>query len=219
MMRLLMRATGVGIAGVMAAALTLAVLADEKDDGFKPIFNGKDMTGLKLVGTAENTWSVSDKTIHCTGKPNGYFATDKSYKNYVIRFEWKYTRPEGLKDDGDFKGNSGCLVHITGEDKVWPQCIEVQGANKSHADIFAINGSKFTSKRPAADRQAARKKAIKPVGEWNTTEITCQDDKITAKVNGELIDDGDGASPAGGRIGFQSEGAEIHFRNLRIKEL
>jgi hypothetical protein len=67
--------------------------------------------------------------------------------------------------------------------------------------------------------RAAKDKATKPVGEWNTTEITCAaDGTITAKINGTPVSSGKGELTEG-VIGFQSEGAEIHFRNIKIKDM
>src|SRR5262245_38669222 len=85
--------------------------ADE--GGCTKLFNGKDMTGFKLFPeNAEATFQVKDGTIVVSGKPNGYFYTEKGYKNYVLKFDWMYTRPADLTDDEKFNGNSGCLVHI-----------------------------------------------------------------------------------------------------------
>ena len=106
------------------AGLGLSAKADEdkgRDEGFKPLFNGTDLTGWKfrLQGDADpkKTFSVKDGVIVVTGRPNGFFYTDKSYKDYVLRFDWRYKRPKDLTDDSKFLGNSGCLVHIHHPDK------------------------------------------------------------------------------------------------------
>lgn len=201
------------------ALIEPAAAADKEDEGFAPIFNGKDWTGLKKIlggkdADPDKTWSIKEGVILCTGKPSGYFYTDKSYKNYVLRFDWKYARPESLKDEEKFGGNSGCLVHIQEPHKVWPKCVEVQGQNLTHGNIFAIGGAKGKFKFDKAVLQKARHK----VGDWNTTEIICKDGAITSKVNGTEVSSGTSDDVKEGTIGFQSEGAEIHFRNLRIKE-
>src|SRR5262249_28588435 len=155
----------------------------------------------------EKTFTVKEAVIVVTGHPNGYFYTDKGYKNYVLRFDWRYKRPKGLTDDSKFPGNSGCLVHIQPPHKVWPKCVEVQGMNRDHGMIFAIMGAKGKYK---FDR-VAKDKATKPVGEWNTTEVICRDGMITSKINGTQVATGTGELTEG-PIGFQSEGAEIHFK-------
>jgi hypothetical protein len=205
---------GLAIAGLFF--LSSATAADKDDEGFQDLFNGKDLTGWKtfLPGKADptQTWSVKDGEIICTGHPNGYFYTEKPYKNYVIRYDWKYVKPEEGKKSSY---NSGLLVHIHPPHKVWPQCVEVQGANANHAFLYFLQCKKIESKYD----QKLKDKVTKPIGEWNTTEATCKDDgTIVAKINGTEVSSGKGDLTEG-LIGFQSEAAEIHFRNIKIKEL
>lgn len=214
---------GKGIAVVALTACAIVGLAGAAslaadDDGFKELFNGKDMSGWKTIlsgkGDPDKTFKVEDGAIIVTGNPAGYFYTDKSFKNYVLRYDWRFKRPKGLKDDEKFGGNSGLLVHITGKHTVWPKCVEVQGENRTHGNIFAINGAKGNFKF----NPSALKGARKSVGEWNTTEVICKDGAITSKVNGVEVSTGKGDLTEG-PFGFQSEGAEIHFKNIKIKTL
>jgi hypothetical protein len=204
--------------GLLLTSADLPGPASAGDKGgkeFAKLFNGKDFTGwIKVGADRTDPWSVKDGVIVCTGKPNGYLKTDKSYKNYVLRYDWMYKRPSGLQDDKSFTGNSGCLVHIQPPDKVWPKCVEVQGMNQKHAMIFVV-GDKKAGK--FSDDDAARWRALRPVGEWNTTEIISKDGMLTSKINGVEIATGK-STLTEGPIGFQSEGAEIHFRNLVIRE-
>jgi 3-keto-disaccharide hydrolase len=202
--------------GLTAAFLTaLAWLAPAADDDFQPLVQGTDIAQFELVKIGPETMQITGGEIAISGKPNGYFATKKAYRNYVLRFEWKYERPAGLESDEKFDGNSGLLVHIEPPHKVWPKCIEVQLANKDAGNIFAISGSQFKGGKDAA----AQKRAIKPVGEWNQEEVTCKDGSISCKINGIEVAHGTGASPDHGHIGLQSEGRPIHFRNLMIKAM
>jgi hypothetical protein len=194
---------------ILVLPLVLGPARAQDDKDFVPLFNGKDFTGLKFAPSSidpTKTWSVKDGTIVCTGKPNGYFYTEKSYKNYILRAEFKYP---------DKAGNSGYLIHIQGEHKVWPKCIEVQGQYSGVCSIFPISGLKG----PKADNAEARKKAAKPHTEWNTVEIVSKDGTLTSSLNGTKIAEAGPYDAVEGPIGFQSEGAEIHFRNIRIKEL
>jgi uncharacterized protein (TIGR03000 family) len=173
-------------------------------EGFVALFNGKDLSGWKFEpSTAESAFSVKDGVIVVKGQPQGYFYTDKSYRNYVLRFDWKF-----IKD-----GNSGLLVHITGGHKVWPKSVEVQGLQSRHGHIFAIQGAKGDFKTD----EEAQKKAIK-MGEWNTTEVISRDGALTSKVNGIQISTGK-SDLTEGPFGLQSEGTELHFKNIRIKTL
>ena len=200
---------------VVALIVALSLSARAADEEFQPVVKGSDPAQFELVGIGPETIRIEDGVVHISGKPNGYFATQDSFKNYVVQFEWMYERPEDLKDDATFNGNSGCLVHIQPPHKVWPQCIEVQLMNRDAGNIFAINGSKFAGKKDAD----AQKRAIKPVGQWNHEEIVCKDGAITCMINGVQVATGTGAAPDHGQIAWQSEGRPIQFRHLRIKPL
>lgn len=182
---------------------------------FRPLVQGEDVKQFDLIGFGPETISVHGDEVRLTGKPNGYFATRDDYKNYVLRFEWRYDRPEGLASDAKFGGNIGLLIHITGPHKVWPACVESQLMNADAGNLFAINGSKF---RGTKDSEA-QKKAIKPVGEWNLHEVTCKDGSIVCTINGVEVSRGEAAVPDHGKIGWQSEGAPIRFRKLMIRPL
>src|SRR5262245_716460 len=218
---------------LVLAALALAVPApaDEKEEeGFTPLFNGRDLTGwkahLKDDGDAPGTtFTARDGILVVSGRPSGYLYTDQGYKDYVLRFDWRFVKPAEGKA-GSY--NSGLLVHIQGEPEVWPKCVEVQGADGDPGHVFGV-GATFTGKTDTTDPKAkaqarkdmfdAQKKALKPVGEWNTTEVTCKaDGSVSTKLNGVEIDSGKGEL-TGGPIGFQSEGAEVHLRNIQIKLL
>ena len=76
--------------------------------------------------------------FQCNGTPNGYLCTKKSYSNYVLTLEFRY--PEQA-------GNSGVFHYISGEHKVWPACVEVQGLYQRLAQIFPLGGAEGPPKR------------------------------------------------------------------------
>jgi hypothetical protein len=202
--------------------LPAAARADDKkaDDGFKPLFNGKDLSGFKThlakKEDPDKVWTVKDGVITCAGHPFGYFYTEKPYKNYVIKYDWRY--PEEQPEKSSY--NSGLLLHIQEPHKVWPLCVEAQGAYADHGKIYLVSFSKESKdKAKTHDDNAARKKTLKPKEEWQTTEVTCAaDGTITVMVNGVEVA-GCKTDLTEGLIGFQSEGAAIQFRNILIKEL
>ena len=203
-------AAAVALSGLFSIA---AVAGTESE--YTPLVSGDSPSQFELVGIGPDSIRIVDGEVQLSGKPNGYFATKRSYRNYVLQFDWMYERPEGLASDAKFNGNSGLLVHITGAHKVWPKCTEVQLANADAGNIFAIQGAKFQGKKDAD----AQRKAIKPVGQWNAEEVTCRDGAIACKINGIEVASGKGADPDSGSIGWQSEGAKIRLRNIRIKVL
>lgn len=199
----------------MSLSLLAAGAAAAQDSGFTRLFDGKAMPDFVLVGTPAETYKVQDGAIVATGKGNGYFATKKSYANYVLKFDWRYARPAALTRDEDFDGTSGLLVHITGEHKVWPRAVQVQLYNRDAGSIFGVGGVKTRGTRDSV----AQATAVNRVGEWNTQEVTCADGKITCRINNVIVSEATNSEVKEGAIGWQYKGAEIHFRNLQIKEL
>jgi hypothetical protein len=206
---------------VLLLVALLAAVAGHRapagEEGFKPLFNGKDLTGWKFFlakeGDPERTFVVSGDEIQVTGFPNGYFYTDKSYKNYVLRYSWTY--PKNQPDKTTM--NSGCLVHIQTPHQIWPHSVEPQCRYKDHGKLFFIGFPKDV-KNPQNFDEQAQKKALKPSYEWNTTEVTSKNGAIEVRINGTLVNSGK-SDLTSGPIGFQSEGARIHFKDIKIKTL
>jgi hypothetical protein len=204
------------IAWTGAAGIGATRHAKADDTGFTPLFNGKDLTGFKTYldpkakeSDPAKTWTVQNGSIVCSGKPNGYFYTDANYSNYVLRYDWRY--PAGSAPSS----NSGCLVHIQPPHELWPKSVEPQGRYFDHGKLFFIKVKPIEQRFDAE----ALKNALKPIGEWNSTEITC-DDKgtVSVKVNGTPVSSGK-TELMEGPIGWQSEGTEIRFRKILIKKL
>jgi hypothetical protein len=179
------------------------------------LLRGTDPAQFELVGLSPDSIAIVDGEVRLTGKPLGYFATRQDYRNYVLTFEYKYDRPEGLKSDAEFRGNSGVLVHIAKPPKVWPTCVQVQLAQFDPGAIFAVGDSKVQ----AGSDPPAQKSAVKLVGEWNEVQVTCQGGTIVSLLNGVEVARGEKAEPDRGAIGWQSEGKPVRFRDIRIKAL
>lgn len=210
------RRLSVLVLGGLFAALGGNALAGDQD--FKDLFNGRDLSGWKTIVQIRDatdkkkvthkaddgkTFSVKNGVIVVSGSPQGYFYTDKSYRNYVLRFDWKFAKD----------GNSGLLVHIQPPHEVWPKSVEVQGMQSQHGKIFAIRGAKGEFKTDAN----AQKSAIR-MADWNTTEVTVKNGEISSKINGIPISTGK-ADVMEGPFGLQSEGSELYFKNIKIKVL
>ena len=179
------------------------------------LVKGADPAQFELVGLAPDSIAIVDGEVRLAGKPLGYFATKREYRDYALTFEYRYDRPQGLKSDADFRGNSGLLVHVSKPHKVWPDCVQVQLAQFDPGAIFPIGNAKVE----AASDPVAQKSAVKPVGEWNRMQVTCRRGTITSHLNGVEVARGEKLEPDKGAIAWQSEGKPVRFREIRIKEL
>ncbi|MFC1605009.1 DUF1080 domain-containing protein, partial [Planctomycetota bacterium] len=56
-------------------------------------------------------------------------------------------------------------------------------------------------------------------GEWNTYDLVAVDGTIKLAINGKFVNGISKATVKKGYICLESEGAEIHFRNIKIMEL
>ena len=211
------------------------------------LFNGRDLAGWTQAVRAGDTpdpgtWTVADGVLKCSGKPNGYIRTEGSYKSYKLTLEWRWSGPD-LPPNAQGQPrmrNSGVLVHISGPDTVWPKSIEAQLMQTNAGDIYDIGSVGFAEltavrekavaaagadaeavKRAQAQRKVARAKdsSEKPVGEWNTYEITCSGDTVTLRVNGVEQNRATKVGATEGHIALQSESAPIEFRNVRLTPL
>jgi hypothetical protein len=142
--------------------------------------------------------------------------TVKQYQNYVLELEWKHLH-EG--------GNAGLFLHsdaLPAPGKPFTRSIEVQVMDGNHGDIFAIHGATLTPHQPHP-RGWMRALPVEtrnlPAGQWNHYRIESRDGLIALWVNGKLVTQAVNANPRRGYICLESEGSEIHFRNIRIQEL
>ncbi len=206
----------------IALGLLLSPLAAE--EGFVPLFNGKDLAGWKVVNTAPSTWSFNEEGyLVCSGKPIGEIRTDRMYQNFILEAEWRHLVP---------KGNAGIFVwadDITARGQPFIRGVEVQvlenayGDSKGHTtrgDIFPIHGATMI---PENGRGGSRAFPVenrsKPSPEWNHYRIECRDGAISLAVNGKVVTRGRDCIPKKGYICLESEGGVVHWRNVRIQVL
>ncbi|MBC8868079.1 MAG: DUF1080 domain-containing protein [Planctomycetes bacterium] len=207
---------------VMLAGPRFLPAQETAEEGWADLFNGKDLDGWKFhlgkEGADNNgTYTIKDGILICSGSPSGYMYTEKSFGNYTLQFELAFKRPDGLADDSAFRGNSGCLIHVGEKNAlgVWPRSIEVQGANRSMGLILPIPRNVKCTR--TLDREALAK-VLKPVGEFNTMEIEVTGGDMVITLNGTVVSTVGDCELTEGPIGFQSEGAETHWKNIRIRE-
>ncbi len=206
------------------------------------LFNGKNLEGfytfLKSKGAdqdPERVFRVHDGMIHISGAEYGYIATKQEYDNYYLSAEFKWGDATHPPREGKAR-DSGILFHFVGPDKVWPKSIEFQMIEGGTGDIILVDGAAATrkgeaklkgrfdryGKGPFQDVAGFRDPAgevEKPHGEWNLLELYADGDSIKYLVNGKVVNEGTAVSPTRGKLLFQSEGAELFFRNIRLRAL
>ncbi|MGA4579573.1 3-keto-disaccharide hydrolase [Limisphaera sp. VF-2] len=193
------------------------------------LFNGRDLAGWTHVledptVSRETVWSVRDGILICQGKPTGYLRTTNRFTNFRLFVEYRWA-------PGKEPSNSGILTRIQPPDRPLPRCIEVQLRHGSAGDVLGLQGMRVAEGQPrffeargnpvAGDISGVRKlmDAENPPGEWNLVEILARDDVYAVWVNGKLVNEARGVTRAAGPIGLQSEGGEIHFRQVRLVPL
>lgn len=212
------------------------------------LFNGRDLTGFDtfLKGEGLNhdpnrVFRVEDGMVHVSGKEFGYIITKREFHNYYLRAEFKW----GQGTFGERKGqarDSGILYNIQGEQKVWPRSIEFQITEGGTGDFWLTDGAALTGrdgKRVTGPAGGAVKidrfgkgpwknvmgyrdpvgEVENPHGEWNLLELVTDGNDVKQYVNGKLVNEGTDPFPASGKILFQSEGAEVYFRNMKLYPL
>ncbi|WP_066219965.1 3-keto-disaccharide hydrolase [Formosa haliotis] len=180
-----------------------------------------------------------------TGKnpTHGLFYTNKIYSKYILRFEYKW----GKKITNNFdkwQYDAGVYYHVS-DDKVWPTGIEYQIrynhlTNKNHSgdlirpkgagyDWFSTKDGKYflspndggipEDKSDWMHLAKATENYNAINGKWNGCEIIVMGSEYTIhKLNGEIVNMAFNLTPEEGIIGFQSETAEIYYRDIEIKE-
>ena len=190
------------------------------------LFDGETLSGWShvLVDDSlkmEDVWSVKDGAIVCKGEPLGYLVTEDSFEDFKLTLEWRWAAEPT---------NSGVLLRIASEPiGFMPTCVEAQLMHESAGDIWAFRGAKvegaeerikiIEDHEELGDFKGVQKTkmAEKPAGEWNHYEIVVRGDSMKVKVNGELVNEASGLDIVSGPIGLQSEGSEIHFRNIEVR--
>ena len=206
-------------------ALASFAFAQAQEEGFTPLFDGKSLDGWEGGGDG---YVVKDESIVSQPKGSGNLRTVKEYADFHLRFEFKLTPGAnngiGIRVPKEFEGRRLDPAH---------EAIELQIIDDSsdrYKDIkdWQRHGSVYGV-------VPAKTGHLKPPGEWNQEEIIAKGKHIKVILNGATIVDAnieeaakngtlDGRPHEGlkrdkGHICFCGHGAEVWFRNLRIKEL
>ena len=167
-------------------------------EGWKQLFNGKDFTGWKLP-KGEHNWKVVDGVIDYEAK-GGSIVTEEKFKDYKLHIEWRLKRTEGPPFSAKMVDGQGKpILDKDGKQvtKSFPNAdsgIFLRGTAKSQTNIWCwpCGSGQFWAYKDHKDPKVKAaawpdKNADKPVGEWNTFEITVKGEEVTIDLNGETV--------------------------------
>jgi hypothetical protein len=181
------------------------VAAGQPDEGFTPLFNGRDLRGWAIEN--EGKFEVKNGVIFLD-RGAGWLRSEKEYQDFELRLEFRFVS----------KGaDSGIFLRASKEGKMWPaKNYQVQTMdNESIAAVYATALARPKSKRDADLMRKARKTG----GEWQSYALILKGDAIEVRLNGALITTATGLTVRPGYIGLQGEGGQLEFKNIRIREL
>jgi HEAT repeat protein len=203
-------------------------------EGFTPLFNGKDLTGWKgLVADPikraqmdpktlaveqakadaemRDSWKVVNGELHFMAHGNN-LATIKKYGDFEMLVDWK------IIDDKQQKGDAGIYLRGTPQVQIWDNSRVKDGAEVGSGGLY---NNKVNESKPL-------KVADNKLDEWNTFRILMKGDRVTVYLNGELVTDNvilenfwDKERPifAEEQIELQAHGSPVAYRDIYIREI
>ena len=173
-----------------------------RDAGFRPMFNGKDLSGWK-----GESWSVKNGCIRFNGNGNN-LCSDEVYADFEMLIDWKI--PDG--------GGGG--IYLRGLPQV-QICDSTETGTETKTGSGGLNYNVKNQSRPllVADNQA---------GEWNTFRIVMIGEKVSVWLNGELVADkvvmenySDHNLPIfpKGPVELKALGNNVEFRDIYIRDI
>ncbi len=220
---------GVLLAGLVSCSSGAAGAPAPAEPGFKVLFNGKDFTNWRIPEGDNGHWKIVNGVIdydaQSEAKGEKHLFTEKEYGDFVLKVDWR------LKE-APYMNNNVPVILPDGTHKLGPDGKELKAPQfdadsgvylrdrkgKAQVNIWTwpigsgeVYGYRMDKTMSPEVRAAVtpKKKADKPVGEWNSFVITLKGTRLTVVLNGEtVIENADlPGLQARGPIGLQHHGA------------
>jgi hypothetical protein len=221
---------------ILPAACLMVLIAGagassaQTPEQFQDLFSGRDLTGWVNINTAPDTWAWRDGMLVDTGKPIGVMCTARMYENFVLHIEWMHMEPGGNSGlfawsnaDPNPQSRLPDGVEVQMLELEWPRLNTRNGVVPPdayvHGELFGVGGVKVVPDHPRGERSSSVENRAKGRGQWNVYDVVAVDGVIKLSVNGKFVNGIGGSARRKGYLCLEAEGAEIHFRNVRILEL
>lgn len=204
-------------------ALTFALAASllPAADTFKPLFNGKDLTGWKMTGPGE--FVVEDGMLKTVGGMGLLYYTQEKFGNCVLRVVFKTATDHA---------NSGVIIRLPE-----PPPDPWYGVHNGYEVQIDAGGDEWHSTGAIYSISKVTSRQQKPKGEWNTMDIEIRGPVTRISVNGVLVNEFKegqpvperkqwfepirGPRPDSGYIGLQNHdrNSTVYFKEVSVKPL
>ncbi len=176
------------------------------------LFNGTNLDNWVIENDAQ--FSVQDGVLK-VNRGTGWLRSAGVFSNFTLVMEFRFLEAEA---------NSGIFVR-TGpsshdDENGWPnngyqvQCMDIITGKAPLATMIPYGAPPFEHQSDLA----ALAKAYKPLGEWQTYEITCAGETLEVKLNGKRITTATSIKNRQGHIGIQAEHGLLEFRKIDVIE-
>jgi len=190
-----------------------------RGEGWRPLFNGKDLSGWEQVGGEKQTWGAEDGLLFTDGEGGGWLSTTEQFADFELELEFRV--PAG--------GNSGVFIRAPRHGNPAFEGSEIQVLDDFDAQYAELKPWQYCGSLYAT--AAPSRRVALPANTWQKFRIRCQGSKVGVVMNGFPIIDADlkdhldkvkdhpGLKREKGYIGLQNHGSRLEYRNLRIREL
>ena len=177
------------------------------------LFNGTNLDNWVVENDGQ--FSVENGVLK-VNRGTGWLRSAGVFANFTLVMEFRFLETEA---------NSGIFVRTgptsNNDENGWPnngyqvQCMDIITGKAPLATMIPYGAPPFEHQSDLA----ALAKAYKPLGEWQTYEITCAGETLEVKLNGKRITTATSIMNRQGHIGIQAEHGLLEFRKIDLKPM